>query len=126
VEACLQLAAPLVAGSEILREVVSQRIEEGFLDATTLMEYFIGRGVPMRTAHHLVGKLVAAAKERHATLSELPLEVYQAEFPDLDAGIFDVLGVANAIQAFTSYGSTAPDQVRRQVDGWRSQLQIGK
>jgi argininosuccinate lyase len=122
VEACLQLAAPLVAGAKIREEVVAERIEDGFLDATTLMEYFIRRGVPMRTAHHLVGKLVAAAKERHATLAELPLEVFQEQLPDLDGGVYEILGVENSVKAFVSYGSTAPDQVRHQLNQWRKRL----
>lgn len=122
VEACLQLAAPLVAGAKIREEVVAERIEDGFLDATTLMEYFIRRGVPMRTAHHLVGKLVAAAKERQATLAELPLEVFQEQLPDLDGGVYEILGVENSVKAFVSYGSTAPDQVRHQLDQWRKRL----
>lgn len=126
VEACLQLAAPLVAGAEIRREAVMERIEDGFLDATTLMEYFIRRGIPMRTAHHLVGRLVAAAKEQGVSLAELPLEFFQAELPELDAGVFDVLGVRNAIQAFASYGSTAPDQVSQQLDDWKKRLRIDK
>jgi len=126
VEACLQLAAPLVAGAEIRREAVMERIEDGFLDATTLMEYFIRRGIPMRTAHHLVGRLVAAAKEQGVSLAELPLEFFQAELPELDAGVFDVLGVRNAIQAFASYGSAAPDQVSQQLDDWKKRLRIDK
>jgi argininosuccinate lyase len=124
VEACLQLAAPLVAGAEIRRESVAARIEHGFLDATTLMEYFIRRGVPMRTAHHLVGTLVAAAKERQSTLAELPLEVFQEQLPDLNRDVYDVLGVENSVRAFVSYGSTAPDQVQHQLEAWRKALAI--
>ena len=60
VEACLELAEPLVAGAELNRESIQARLEEGYLDATTLMEYLIRRGVAQRRAHHLVGHLVVA------------------------------------------------------------------
>lgn len=122
VEACLQLAAPMVRGVTLRRENIQSRIEDGFLDATTLMEFFIQRGVPMRTAHHMVGSLVAAAKERETTLALLPLEVYQAQLPDLDDTIYSVLGVNNAVRAFRSYGSTAPDQVQSQIKRWEEFL----
>ena len=57
VAACLELAAPLVAGSELNREHISAGLDRGYLDATTLMEFMIKHGVPQRTAHHLVGHL---------------------------------------------------------------------
>lgn len=125
VEACLQLAAPLVREAKIRREVVADRIESGFLDATTLMEYFIRLGVPMRTAHHLVGSLVAAAKSRDVPLAGLPLDVFQEQLPELTGGVYEVLGVENAVRAFVSYGSTAPDQVRQQLDQWKKRLASG-
>ena len=59
VRASLELAAPLVAATELNREAIAERLDRGYLDATTLMEYLIRRGVPQRTAHGLVGRLVA-------------------------------------------------------------------
>src|SRR5438552_586608 len=47
----LEVVAPLVQETRFRREAIAQRIEEGFLDATTLMEFLIGQDVPMRSAH---------------------------------------------------------------------------
>ena len=57
VAACLELMAPLVRQTRFRKDVVAARLEDGFLDATTLMELFVSRGVPMRAAHEAVGKL---------------------------------------------------------------------
>src|SRR3954447_11893400 len=56
VEASLELAAALVRRTTLKRDVIAARLEDGFLDATTLMEYCISQGVPMRAAHEAVGK----------------------------------------------------------------------
>ena len=122
VEACLELAAPLVAGSELKREAIRQRLDHGYLDATTFMEYLIRQGVPQRTAHGLVGRLVRKAMERGCRLADLPLEEYQAEHPDLTDELYNVLGVEKAVEAFVSYGSTAASEVRRQIDHWEARL----
>ena len=119
---CLELAASIVAESELNREVISQRLERGHLDATTLMEALIKRGMPMRTAHHLVGKLVGEANRLGTTLAGLPDDVYEEADPDLDASVKEVLGVHNAVAAFVSYGSTGPQQVAKQVEYWIQQL----
>jgi argininosuccinate lyase len=122
VEACLQLAAPLVRGAELNRTAIAGRLDRGYLDATTLMEYLIRRGMPQRTAHHLVGELVAKAIQRGVPLADLTLEEFQQSHPDLDQGVYEVLGVRKAVQAFVSYGSTAPAEVARQVASWKEKL----
>src|SRR5262245_3723702 len=114
VAAALELAAPLVAESKLKREVIKSRLEEGFLDATTLMEFFIGNGVPMRSAHEAVGKLVRECEQRRCRLVDLPVERFEAVCPGKGKDVFQVLGVNKALAAFRSYGSTAPAEVDRQ------------
>ena len=123
VTAMLELAVPIVAGSELQHDAIAARIEEGYLDATTLMEWLIKKDVPQRTAHHAVGAIVGEAMERGIPLSELPIETMQSHAPAVDESIRDVLGVKNAVAAFNSYGSTAPDQVRAQIKRWEQQLE---
>lgn len=124
VNACLKLAAPLVAGMELNCPAIASGLERGYLDATTFMEWLIRRGTPQRTAHHLVGQLVRRAMELHVPLSGLPLEEFQALQPGLDDEVYSVLGVKHAVAAFISYGSTAPSQVVEQVLRWRQRLNM--
>lgn len=122
IEITLELAAPMVEGAKLQVETIESRLEDGYLDATTLMEFMIKRGVQMRTAHHLVGKLVGLARQRGVRLSELELADYQGVDPVFDESVFEVLGVRNAVQAFESYGSTAPNQVQTQINRWSQHL----
>jgi argininosuccinate lyase len=122
VTAALELAAALVGASRLRREVITARLEDGFLDATTLMELFIARGVPMRAAHEAVGGLVRRCEERRCRLADLPAEAFEAVRPGLGDEAAKVLGVANALAAFRSYGSTAPAEVGRQLAGWEERL----
>ena len=122
VRMCLELAAPLVAGAELKRKTIAARLDRGHLDATTLMEFLIKNGVPQRTGHEIVGRLVRTALERDCRLSDLAPEEFAAAHPTLDCRVFDVLGPQNSVEAFVSYGSTAPAEVSRQVDYWKQQL----
>ena len=81
VSASLELAAPLVAAAELNRAAIAARLDRGHLDATTLMEHLIRRGVPQRTAHGLVGRLVRKAMERGVRLADLPLEEFRQAHP---------------------------------------------
>jgi argininosuccinate lyase len=124
VELCLELAAPLVAGATLNRPAIAERLDRGHLDATTLMEWLIQRGTPQRTAHHAVGQLVGKALERSCRLADLKLEDFRAADGSLDESVYDVLGVEKAIAAFKSYGSTAPAEVRKQIERWKTKLAI--
>jgi argininosuccinate lyase len=122
VTACLELAAPLIIDTELNRQRIAARIDRGHLDATTLMEHLIARGVPQRTAHHMVGTLVRQAMDADVRLADLPLTAYEDVYPEADETIFDVLGVEHAIDAFQSYGSTAREQVEQQIARWSEAL----
>jgi argininosuccinate lyase len=122
VRACVTLATAMVTGMRLNRETIAARLEHGYLDATTLMEHLIGLGVPQRTAHEIIGQLVAKAMQKDVALAELPLEMFQTAHAALDHRVYEVLGARQAIEAFKSYGSTAPDQVAKQVARWRKRL----
>jgi argininosuccinate lyase len=91
------------------------------------MEWFIARGVPMRSAHEAVGKLVRECEQRQCRLADLPDEAFAAAIGEPGASatgvpLRSVLGVSNALAAFQSYGSTAPAEVARQLREWQGRL----
>jgi len=120
--AMLDLAAPIVSGSVLQRDSIASRLERGYLDATTLMEWMIQKGVPQRRAHHLVGAIVGEAMQRDVPLADLTLELLQSHAAEIDDTVYEALGCKNSVAAFSSYGSTAPDQVRLQIDRWKARL----
>jgi argininosuccinate lyase len=122
IRGCLQMAIPLVAGATLKRQSIESRLQQGYLDATTLMEELIKQGIPQRTAHHTIGQLVGRAMELGVPLAELSLEEFQKLCPQLDDNVYGVLGVENAVKAFTSQGSTAPSEVARQLQRWQQLL----
>lgn len=122
VEACVELAAAVVAHAELNHEAIAEKLDRGYLDATTLMEYLIGLGVPQRTAHEMIGQLVGKAMKQNVPLAGLPLSDFQAAHESLDEKVFEVLGARQAVNAFVSYGSTAPEQVAGQVRLWKERL----
>lgn len=123
VTACLELAVPIVEGSQLQLDSIHDRLERGYLDATTLMEHLILKGIPQRTAHHLVGTLVGMAQAEKIPLAELSDEQFASAHPELDGSVRNVLGVEKAVKAFQSYGSSCPDRVQEQVRRWKEQLQ---
>jgi argininosuccinate lyase len=125
VEACLELAAVVVDGATLRADRIAERLDEGFLDATTVMEFLIRQGVPQRTAHEVIGRLVGLCERRGLThLADLSDAELAEAHPQLGPEVRTVLGVQKAIKAFRSYGSTAPAEVEKQLERWKQRLAI--
>ena len=117
---CIEMAAAMVRGVSINSAVISSRIDEGFPDATVLAEYLVKKGIPFRTAHQVVGRLVARCEASgRATLSQLPLDEMRRECSEIDQDVFDSLGSANVLRAYQSAGSGGVKSVSAQIAWWR-------
>lgn len=96
----------------------------GFSTATDLADWLVrDLGMPFRDAHHVTGTLVAMAEKAEIDLPELSLADMQSVHADINAGVFDVLGVHNSVASRQSYGGTAPDQVRLQIARWKESFE---
>ena len=118
VMACLELAVPIVEQTELQLDVISAKLDQGYLDATALMEGLIAQGMPQRTAHHKVGALVAIAKARKVSLVGLTEAEIKSVDESLDGAIRSTLGVSGAVQSYRSFGSSNPDRVEEQIKRW--------
>ena len=96
---------------------------EGYSTATDLAD-FLTRAfkLPFREAHHITGRIVAAAAEADVPLDKLPLKAMQAIEPKITKAVFGVLSVARSVASRKVYGGTAPNQVRAQAKRWLKRL----
>jgi argininosuccinate lyase len=96
---------------------------DGYATATDLADWLVrALKMPFREAHHVTGRLVALASERKIGLQKLSLNELQLVEPRITKEIYDVLGVENSVKSRTSYGGTAPKNVRAQAKRWLSRL----
>ena len=95
----------------------------GFSTATDLADWLVRElGLPFRKAHHVTGAAVKRAEALGLDLADLPLEELTALEPGVYAGIYEVLTPQASAASRTSYGGTAPDQVRAQIARWKERL----
>ncbi len=95
----------------------------GYATATDLADWLVrALGMPFREAHHVTGRLVGIAVEGKQPLEKLTLAEMQAVEPRITQDVFDVLGVAKSVKSRTSYGGTAPKNVRAEARRWLKRL----
>jgi argininosuccinate lyase len=104
--------------------VMTAAASAGFSTATDLADWLVrALRLPFREAHHITGRIVAAAESSGVPLEKLPLEVMQEMHPGITADVFSVLAVRNSVKSRTSYGGTAPQNVRKMARGWIKRLE---
>lgn len=95
----------------------------GFSTATDLADWLVrSLNMPFREAHHITGALVKLAEDKDCDLPDLSLADMTGVHAKITKDVFDVLGVHNSVASRTSYGGTAPDNVRVQVARWKEKL----
>ncbi len=95
----------------------------GFATATDLADWLVRvLKLPFRDAHHVTGRLVAAAEAKGVDLAGLTLADMQAVEPRITQDVFGVLTVEASVRSRTSYGGTAPANVAAQAARWLEQL----
>src|SRR6187401_790942 len=89
---------------------------DGYATATDLADWLVRTlKMPFRDAHHVTGRIVGLASKQGIALHELPLNAMQEVEPKITQAVFGVLSVDRSVQSRTSYGGTAPNNVRSQA-----------
>lgn len=120
---CVAAMAGMIGDMSVNRDRMKAMAGAGYATATDLADWLVRRlGMPFRQAHHVTGKLVGLAAARGVGLEDLTLNDMRAVEPQIAADVFDVLGVEKSVASRTSYGGTAPVNVRAQAERWRAAL----
>ncbi|MEM6897831.1 MAG: argininosuccinate lyase, partial [Pseudomonadota bacterium] len=114
----------MVRDMEPQREALRAAAASGFSTATDLADWLVRvLGMPFRDAHHVTGTLVAKAEAKGIDLPELSLDDMQEVHGAITADVYTVLTVEASVASRTSYGGTAPSQVRAQIARWKARLE---
>ncbi|WJX34934.1 argininosuccinate lyase [Trifolium repens] len=120
----LEVSSEFAMNITFNRERIQKALPAGYLDATTLADYLVKKGVPFRTSHDIAGKSVALCTSKNCQLLDLSLDELRSINPVFEKDVYEFLGVENAIQKFISYGSTGSACVADQLDYWIKKLEI--
>jgi len=122
VEACLDVAQAVVSTSKFNTEKISSHLDEGFLDATSLADYLVEKGVPFRKAHGIVGSLVSHCEKQKKKLADLSLDEFKKHLPIVDKDVYEHLGAKNVVSKYVSEAAAGTKQAKRQIVYWKKEL----
>jgi argininosuccinate lyase len=122
VRASLDMVCAVLAHMKFNTKKISAGLEEGFLDATALAEYLVGKGLAFRKAHGIVGSLVAYCEEQGKKLAELGLDEFKKHSPAIEADVYESIGAAKVVSKYVTEGAAGTKQAKEQIAYWQKQL----
>ena len=115
VKLCLQVNVEMLNTLEFKEENMKKALEGGFVTATDVADYLARKGVPFRSAHEIVGKIVSYAERGGKELSDLELSEFRRFSKEIDEDIFQVITFSGSVESRNSLGGTSTSNVRKQI-----------
>ncbi len=113
--ACIDICIRLFANVSVNAETMRRAADSGFLNATDLADYLVGRGVPFRQAHACAGQAVAAAIDKGCELQSLPLDELKRFSERIDADVYETLDLDQVTDRRNTEGGTARSRVLSRI-----------
>ena len=122
VKMCLKVLLPMLSTMTVRTDNMLRAAQTGFINATDLADYLVGKGLPFRSAYKIVGQIVARCMAEGQVLETLPLAVYQNYSELFEEDLYEKIDLKTCVETRISEGGTSPASVRRQVKVVREEL----
>ncbi len=116
VSVCLRVARIVFDNLSVNEEKTREAATKGCLNATELADYLVKKGVPFRTAHDAVGRIVLLGIEQNKELGELSLEEMSGIAAGIGESVFDSLSLEQTLASKSQTGGTSPDRVSEALE----------
>jgi argininosuccinate lyase len=124
VESCLNVIRKLLGEISFNGEKLKKSAEKGFLVATDLADYLVGKGTTFREAHEIVGNMVLFALEQGRELHELTLNEMHRFTGQIKQDVYEWLEPASSLEKRNMPGGTGPEVVRKSIDKAKQELKL--
>ena len=115
VKSSVRLMAEIIARVSVRKERMTEAARDGFMNATDLADYLVGRGVPFREAHGIAGSVVAHCVKARRRIEDLSLPELKHFSPKIEADVYEYLSAEAAVERRRATGGTAKKNVLRRL-----------
>ena len=120
--ACLAITATVLRNITVNGSRAREAATHGYLNATELADYLVGKGLSFREAHETVGRMVVHAMARGAELDQLTLDEMKSFAPAIEDDVFGSLALERTLATKAQTGGTAPKSVARELQNAKLRL----
>ena len=120
--ACVQLFNGMLKSLKFNKENMERSAAGGFTNATDAADYLVGKGVPFRDAHSIVGQLVLYCIDKGIALDDMTLEEYKAISPVFENDVYDAIAISTCVEKRNTIGAPGPEVMKKTIEAYRDYL----
>lgn len=113
---CLMIFKDMICTMTIKKENMKKATKAGFMNATDVADYLVSKGIPFRSAHEIVGKMVLYCIDHDKTIEELSLEEFQRFSDKFEKEIIERVQIETCMNSKVSQGSTSKENVLKMIE----------
>lgn len=112
VKGCLALFEGMIRTMKFCRETMEKSAMKGFTNATDAADYLVGRGVPFRDAHGIIGRLVLYCIDKQCSIEDLSIDELKAISPVFEEDIYDAVSLKTCVEKRLTTGAPGPEAMK--------------
>ena len=116
VKGCLALFEGMIRTMKFNKEIMEKSAAMGFTNATDAADYLVGRGVPFRDAHSIIGKLVLYCIDKNCSIDDLSIEELKEISPVFEEDIYEAISLKTCVEKRLTVGAPGPDAMRKVIE----------
>ena len=110
---CMEMAVLVADGLKVNRSRTLAAAQQGYANATELADYLVGKNIPFREAHHIVGEVVLAAIAEGCPLEDLTIARLQEFSDQIEQDVYQHLSIESTLDKREALGGTSRSQVKK-------------
>ncbi|MCC8142440.1 MAG: argininosuccinate lyase [Lachnospiraceae bacterium] len=122
VKGCLAMFTGMIATMHFHADRMRESAKRGFTNATDAADYLVGRGVPFRDAHGIIGQIVLTCMERGIAIEDLTLEELQTFCPAFEEDVFDAISLDACVDRRLTIGAPGREAMEQALAAQRAYL----
>lgn len=120
---CLALFAGMLRTLKFRKDVMAKSAMNGFTNATDAADYLVGKGVPFRDAHSIIGRLVLYCIEKGTGIDALSLEELKSICPAFEADVYEAVSLKTCVEKRLTVGAPGQESMKHQIQAGYDFLQ---
>ena len=118
----LNIFTEMISTMEVKTENMEHAAKYGYMNATDAADYLVGKGIPFRDCHEIIGKIVLYCIGKGIAIEDLTMEEFKGFSDKFDEDIYEAISIRNCIKAKKSEGSTSFESVAKQLEQVKKEL----
>lgn len=119
---CITLFTGMLRTMRFNKQNMEASAKNGFTNATDAADYLVGKGVPFRDAHGIVGALVLFCEQKGISLDDMTLEEYKAISPVFEEDIYDAISLKTCVEKRMTIGAPGPEAMKAVIEQEKAYL----